>query len=203
VARRPTYAVTVDVVVFRVAGSELQVLLVERGSAPYAGGWALPGGFKEPDETLETAARRELAEETGLRLRSLSQLKAYGDPGRDPRGNVVTVAFLAIVARHGKPRGGDDAASATFQPVATVLSGDLPLAFDHLKIVRDAVAALRERIESSDLAARFLAATFTLAELRQVYAAIIGKPIDAAQFRNRMRRVGWLEATGEDLFRRV
>lgn len=141
---RPSYSVTVDIVVFRTVGDELEVLLVERGRAPYAGRWALPGGFKEPDETLPAAARRELAEETGLRaVRGLTQLKAYGDPGRDPRGNVVTVAFIGTVSARARVRGGDDAAQAAFQPVEAVLSHSRQLAFDHAKILRDAVSVWR------------------------------------------------------------
>jgi 8-oxo-dGTP diphosphatase len=141
---RPSYSVTVDIVVFRVVNDELQVLLVERGRAPYAGRWALPGGFKEPDETLVAAARRELAEETGLRsVRGLTQSKAYGDPGRDPRGNVVTVAFVGQVSARARVRGGDDAARAAFHPVAAVLAHPRRLAFDHAKILRDAVSVWR------------------------------------------------------------
>jgi len=142
--RWPSYAVTVDIVIFRMVGSELEVLLVKRRRAPYAGRWALPGGFKEPDETLLAAARRELAEETGLRsVRGLTQLQAYGDPGRDPRGNVVTVAFVGRVSARARVRGGDDAADAAFHPVAEVLAGPRRLAFDHAKILRDAVSVWR------------------------------------------------------------
>lgn len=141
---RPCYAVTVDIVVFRVVDGDLEVLLVERRRAPYAGRWALPGGFKEPDETLAAAARRELAEETGLRtVRRLTQLKAYGDPGRDPRGDVVTVAFVGAVAARARVRGGDDAARAVFHPVEVVLAHPRGLAFDHARILRDAVSVWR------------------------------------------------------------
>jgi 8-oxo-dGTP diphosphatase len=143
--RWPSYAVTVDIVIFRIAGSALEVLLVKRRRAPYAGRWALPGGFKEPDETLIAAARRELAEETGLRtVRGLTQLQAYGDPGRDPRGNVVTVAFVGGVSARARVRGGDDAALAAFHPVAAVLSRPRRLAFDHARILRDAVSVWRD-----------------------------------------------------------
>jgi len=145
-ATRPSYSVTVDIVVFRVVDGELQVLLVERARAPYAGRWALPGGFKESDETLAAAARRELAEETGLRaVRDLSQLKAYGDPGRDPRGNVVTVAFVGAVSARARVRGGDDAAHAAFHPVTAVLARPRRLAFDHAQILRDAVTFWHSR----------------------------------------------------------
>ncbi|MGW3955923.1 NUDIX domain-containing protein, partial [Streptomyces sp. NPDC004752] len=113
------FAVTVDLAVLTLRGGGLHVLLVERGQQPYAGRWALPGGFLLPDESAETAARRELAEETGLGdvtgLR-LEQLGAYSEPGRDPRMRVVSVAFTALLPDAPEPRGGGDAAQARWLP---------------------------------------------------------------------------------------
>lgn len=139
----PTYeyarpAVTVDVVLFRGEPGSREVLLVERGCEPFAGRWALPGGFVEEGETLEGAARRELEEETGMDPRGdLSQSGAYGDPGRDPRGWTVTVAFVGTIPwdEPSDVVGGTDAAQAAWHPVGTLP----PLAFDHDVIVADAL----------------------------------------------------------------
>ncbi len=130
--RYPVFAVTVDVVILSVVERRLEVLLVQRGGEPFQGWWALPGGFKRPDETLDDAAARELVEETGVRSpRRLTQFGAYGDPGRDPRGNVVSVGYLAITPDVGPIVAGTDAAEARMVPVAEVLDGTPALAFDH------------------------------------------------------------------------
>src|SRR5919198_3767527 len=115
----PAFAVTVDIVVLTMAKGRLQALLVRRGVAPFEGMWAIPGGFKRPAETLDEAAKRELAEETGVDGASLlTQFGAYGDPGRDPRMNVVTVAYLAVLREVGEVVPGTDAAAAAVGPVA-------------------------------------------------------------------------------------
>ena len=137
----------------------LHVLLVRRGEAPFEGMWAIPGGFKRPTETLDEAARRELVEETGVDAASLlTQFGAYGDPGRDPRMNVVTVAYLAVLRDVGAVVGGTDAAAAALIPVADVLNGKIELAFDHLRIVRDAVERVRVELEVSGIATAFVGA---------------------------------------------
>jgi 8-oxo-dGTP diphosphatase len=128
---------------FREREGTLELLMIRRGRAPFTGHWALPGGFKDPDETLEQAAWRELEEETGIRAPdALVQIGAYGDPGRDPRTNVVTVVYLGMARADDEPVGGDDAAHAEFRPVEDVLRHREHLAFDHARIVDDAVAAL-------------------------------------------------------------
>src|SRR5215210_3442141 len=140
----PAFAVTVDVVILTMSGGVLQVLLVRRGEDPYKGMWAVPGGFKRPDETLDEAARRELAEETGVDVPSLlTQFGSYGDPGRDPRMSVVTVAYLAVLRDVGAIVAGTDAAAAALVPAAEIVAGRVELAFDHLRIVRDAVERVR------------------------------------------------------------
>jgi 8-oxo-dGTP diphosphatase len=145
----PTYeyprpAVTVDTAVFRGPSHARELLLVRRGASPYAGMWALPGGFLEPDEPLEHCARRELAEETGLSPAGrFAHVGAYGDPGRDPRGWTVTVLFAASLGA-GEPdgvAGGDDAVEAVWHPVAELP----PLAFDHERLARDAEAWVASR----------------------------------------------------------
>ena len=123
-AQFPAFAVTVDVVILTMSDGLLQVLLVCRGEEPFEGMWAIPGGFKRPGETLDESAKRELREETGVDAASLlTQFGAYGDPGRDPRMNVVTVAYLAVLRDVGAIVGGSDAAAAALIPVADVLNG--------------------------------------------------------------------------------
>src|SRR5947207_9390402 len=180
----PAFAVTVDMVVLTMSHGRLHVLLVRRGVAPYQGMWAIPGGFKRPDETLDEAAKRELVEETGIDGASLlTQFGAYGDPGRDPRMNVVTVAYLAVLREVGEVAGGSDAAAAALIPVSDVLNGKVGLAFDHLRLVRDAIERVRLELEVTGIATAFVGTTFTLAELRAVYEAVWGVEIDAANFR--------------------
>jgi 8-oxo-dGTP diphosphatase len=194
----PAFAVTVDVVILTMAEAQLHVLLVSRGEAPYQGMWAIPGGFKRPTETLDEAARRELREETGVDAGRLTQFGAYGDPGRDPRMNVVTVGYLAVVRDLGAVIGGTDAAAAALVKVADVLGGTIELAFDHLRIVEDAVERVRVELELSGVATSFVGPTFTLAELRAVYEAVWGVQLDAANFRRRIVTEGeWVIPTGE------
>src|SRR5256885_13577288 len=165
-AHFPAFAVTVDVVILTMSEGMLHVLLVCRGEAPFEGMWAIPGGFKRPTETLDEAAKRELAEETGVDgARSLTQFRAYGDPGRDPRMNVVTVAYLAVLREVGGVVAGTDAADAALVPVSDVLDGKVGLAFDHARIVGDAVERVRVDLELRGIATAFVGASFTLAEL--------------------------------------
>jgi 8-oxo-dGTP diphosphatase len=194
----PAFAVTVDVVVLTMTDGLLNVLLVCRGEAPFEGMWAIPGGFKRPTETLDEAARRVLVEETGVDAASLlTQFGAYGDPQRDPRMNVVTIAYLAVLRDVGAVAGGSDAAAAALIPVSDVLKGKVDLAFDHLRIVRDAIERVRTELELTGIAAAFVGPTFTLAELRAVYEAVWGVQLDAANFRRRVvTEEGWVIPTG-------
>jgi 8-oxo-dGTP diphosphatase len=139
--RLPPIALSVDAVIFTVRDGGAMVALVRRANPPYLGEWALPGGFVEVDEDLPEAAARELAEETGLEVPTsmLNQLGAYGAPGRDPRMRVVSVVFWAIVPDLADPVGGSDAASAAWLEVAEARSDHFELAFDHDRILADAV----------------------------------------------------------------
>lgn len=198
-SRFPPFAVTVDVVIMTMSEGALRVLLVRRGEAPYKGMWAIPGGFKRPTETLDEAARRELFEETGVEAASqLTQFGAYGDPGRDPRMNVVTIAYLTVLRDVGAIAAGTDAVDAALVPVSDVLRGTVDLAFDHLGIVRDAIERVRVEIEVSGLATAFVGGTFTMADLRAVYEAIWGVQLDAANFRRSVvAEDGWVIPTGQ------
>ncbi len=194
----PAFAVTVDVVILTMAEGVLQLLLVRRGEEPFKGMWAIPGGFKRPEETLNEAARRELSEETGVDVPSLlTQFGAYGDPGRDPRMNVVTIAYVAVLREVGVVVAGTDAAHAALVPASGILDERIALAFDHLQIVRDAVDRVRVELEVSGIATAFVGTTFTLAELRAVYEAVWGVQLDAANFRRRLvAEEGWVIRTG-------
>ena len=194
----PPFAVTVDVVILTMSAGALHVLLVRRGEDPFEGHWAIPGGFKRPGETLDEAAARELREETGVAAPPvLAQFGAYGDPGRDPRMNVVTVGYLAVLRDVGEIAAGTDAADAALTPVSDVLGGKLQLAFDHGQIVRDAIERARVELEATGIATAFVGQTFTMAELRAVYEAIWGVQLDAANFRRSiLAEEGWVVPTG-------
>ena len=194
----PAFAVTVDVVVLTMFEGVLHVLLIRRGEAPFKGMWAIPGGFKRPQETLDVAAKRELVEETSVDAASLlTQFGAYGDPERDPRMNVVTVGYLAVLRDMGAIMAGTDAADAALVPVSDVLNGNVDLAFDHLRIVGDAIERVRVELEVSGIATAFVGQTFTLAELRSVYEAVWGVQLDGANFRRSLfTENGWVTPTG-------
>ncbi|MER6502673.1 NUDIX domain-containing protein [Streptomyces sp. NPDC001455] len=181
------FAVTVDLAVFTVRAARLDVLLVERGEDPYKGCWALPGGFVRPRESAEDAARRELAEETGLTPDTasalhLEQLRTYSDPDRDPRMRVVSVAYAALVPDLPEPRGGGDAASARWWDAGA--TG--PLAFDHDRILTDAYDRIGAKLEYTCLATAFCPPEFTLGELQQVYETVWGVTLDRPNFRRKV-----------------
>jgi 8-oxo-dGTP diphosphatase len=179
----PRPALTVDCVVFGFGGAGLQVLLIRRGVEPFTGAWALPGGFVLMDEDLEVAARRELAEETGLKGVFLEQLKTFGEPGRDPRGRVVSVAYYALVRPDQHPAKGDtDASEAAWFPA----EGLPELAFDHAEILGEALARLRGKIRYQPVGFELLPEEFTLAQLQALYEAILGRPLDKRNFRKKL-----------------
>ena len=180
------------------AEARLHVLLVRRGVEPFKGMWAIPGGFKRPNETLDEAATRELREETSIDgVALLTQFGAYGDPRRDPRMNVVTVAYLAVLPEVIGIVAGTDASHAALMPASDALDGKLELAFDHDRILRDALERVRVDLELRGIATAFLGPTFTLAELRTVYEAVWGVQLDSANFRRSLLSDGdWVIPTG-------
>ena len=141
----PRFAVTVDIVVFTIVEQDLRVLLIQRDEPPFLGRWALPGGFVRPDEKLDPAAVRELAEETGIhkQVGLLEQFGSYGNPDRDPRMRVVTVGYWALVPDLPSPTAGRDARHAERVSVAEVEGGRMPLAFDHGRILAAATETAR------------------------------------------------------------
>lgn len=210
----PPFAVTVDLVVLTVRRHALCALAVRRGESPFQGSWALPGGFVRADEDLAAAAGRELNEETGLRAQDpgdttaeahLEQLATYGDPQRDPRMRVVSVAHLVLAPDLPSPTPGGDADSVRWAPVETLLepSGGggkgqaEPLAFDHGRILADGVERARSKIEYSSLATAFCPPEFTVGELRRVYEAVWGVVLDPRNFHRKVTGTpGFLVPTG-------
>lgn len=196
--KHPAVAVTVDLVILTVREDLLQVLTVRRGEEPYAGQWALPGGFLRPDEDLPAAAARELREETGLSTERfhLEQLGSYGAPDRDPRMRTVTVAYIALAADLPVPTAGTDASEARWQPVRDLLEDADALAFDHARILRDGVERARAKLEYSPLAAAFCPPEFTVSELRHVYEVVWGTVLDPRNFHRKVTKThGFLEPT--------
>jgi 8-oxo-dGTP diphosphatase len=188
------FQLTVDIVVLTIQDGSLQVLLVRRGIPPYEGEYALPGGFVHSHESLEQAAVRELAEETGTRNVYLEQLYTFGDPGRDPRGRVVTVAYFALVA-HDRASlvAGTDAAAAKWFSVA----GLPKLAFDHGRILQTALTRLRNKLEYTTVGFELLPRKFTLSDLQQMYEAILDRKLDKRNFRRKIEALGLLKPLKE------
>lgn len=191
-----SFSVTVDLVVLTIHEGRLSVVLIRRGIEPYRDQWALPGGYVLSGEGLEDAAHRELVEETGVGAGvHLEQLATYGTPGRDPRGDTVTVAWLALAPSVGVPMGGSDAADARWWPVEEVSS--IALAFDHAQILADGIERARAKIEYSALATAFCPEEFTIGQLRAVYEAVWGRELDPRNFHRKVTSTpGFLEATG-------
>jgi 8-oxo-dGTP diphosphatase len=183
----PAHYITADIVAFTFRAAKLHVLLIERGNAPFRGSWALPGGFMKPDEELDACARRELMEETSLKTFFLEQFTTVGTIGRDPRGRVVTVAFLALVRWEAGVRGGTDARDARWFSVE-----ELPrLAFDHGELIARARLRLeRMLVEQPMLLLRFLPEEFTIEEMQAVQGAVLARTPERRSFYRRASDLG-------------
>ncbi|MBK7895172.1 MAG: NUDIX domain-containing protein [Candidatus Promineifilaceae bacterium] len=192
VFERPS--VTVDVVIFSLVEDKLKVLLIKRQAAPFANMWAIPGSFVKMNESLEKAAVRALADETGVTDVYTEQLYTFGEPNRDPRTRVITVAYFALVphdAIHHKV--GRDASETGWFPISQLP----PLAFDHAEIVEYAYRRLRYKLEYSSVGFRLLPDVFTLTELQTAYEIILGEELDKRNFRRKILSAEILEETGE------
>ena len=191
----PHPAVTTDVVVLTLRDQELKLLLIKRGGDPYKGKWALPGGFVQMDEDLDTSARRELAEETGLSGVYLEQLYTFGTVNRDPRERVITVAYYALIPSDKlQLRAATDAEAVGWFGI-----NELPrLAFDHREIVRMAQQRLVAKLDYSTIAFQFMPTEFTLSELQTVYETILQEPVDKRNFRKWVLALEGIEETGEE-----
>jgi len=191
----PHPAVTTDIVIFTIRQDELKVLLIKRASPPHQGEWALPGGFINLDESLEEGARRELEEETGVSGVYLEQLYTFGQPDRDPRERVITVAYYALI-----PSDKIEIRAATdAEGVGWFGMEELPaLAFDHQEILDVAHERLVAKLDYSTIAFQFMPKDFTLTELQQVYELILRDPVDKRNFRKRILSLNLITETGKE-----
>jgi len=189
----PRPALTADVAVFTIRTGDLSVLLIRRAKAPFKGAWALPGGFVDLNEPLEKAAARELSEETGLGGLPMEQLGAFGDPGRDPRGHVVSVAWLAFLVAARPVTAGDDASAAQWHSVAALPK----MAFDHALVIQVALDRLRHRlVDPGRSPIEIVPPRFTLSELQHVHEAVLGRQVDKRNFRARLLAKNLVEPVG-------
>lgn len=193
----PPFAVTSDLVILTVKPPQVQVLLVQREHGPFAGSWALPGGFVAPEQSLIEAAQFKLHDKTGLAVASahLEQLASFGAPDRDPRMRVISVAWLAMVAHPEEPVAGAQSVDAAWIDV-DALDRD-SLAFDHAQILDAGLERARNRIEYTTLAPTFCDDDFTMGELRAVYETLWGHGLDPANFNRKvLASAGFVEPTG-------
>lgn len=189
--QRPS--VTVDVVIFTLINQELHVLLVQRRHWPFEGYWAIPGGFINMDESLVESARRELAEETGVRDVYLEQLYTFGEVGRDPRSRVISVAYIALISADAqKIRASDESTDVRWFPVSALPE---QLAFDHDQILAFAISRLRSKLEYTTLAFQLLPELFSILELKHIYEQILGEELDKGNFYRKIKESGLLEET--------
>jgi 8-oxo-dGTP diphosphatase len=196
VKRTQNISLTVDAVVFGYSRNlGLTVLLIRRKNEPYSGSWALPGGFVENDESLSDAMERELKEETGLKVSYSEQLHAFGEPNRDPRKRIVSIAFLGIVRQNqfNKVKAADDADEAEWFRIK-----HLPkLAFDHGRIVKMAFKKLQEKLKQEPIAFELLDKRFPFSDLENLYSTLLEKPIDRRNFRKKVASLAVLEELKE------
>lgn len=187
-------AVTVDIVIFTIQNDDLKVLLVRRMNSPYKNKWAIPGGFVRYEEPLEDAAQRELYEETGVRNVYIEQLYTFGEPKRDPRKRVITVAYFALISSENLVVRPDSDVS----DVRWFSTYKLPsLAFDHEKILEYALERLRNKIMYTNVAFQLMPERFTLTELQNAYEVILNKKLDKRNFRKKILSSNLLEKTDE------
>ena len=190
----PRPALTVDCVVFGLDEEDLKVLLIQRDLEPFAGRWALPGGFVEVGEAVHVAARRELTEETGIERVFLEQLYTFGEPDRDPREHVVSVAYYALVrlSDH-RVQAATDARHAAWFAI-----DDVPkLAFDHQKILKMAHERLQGKVRYQPIGFELMPPKFPLRALQHLYEVILERTLDKRNFRKRILSMDVLEELDE------
>ena len=183
--------VAVDVVIFTIDEGVLKALLVKLKEGPFHEHWAFPGGLVAVGESLDDAATRELTEKTGLRDIYLEQLRTFGEPRRDPHAHVVSVAYFALLPRKGRDIGSHPKyARLEWQPVNALPS----LAYDHNAIAQYALERLRAKLAYTNIVYSLLPHEFTLGELQEIYAVILGRTLDRRNFRKKLLATGLLRA---------
>lgn len=185
----PRPAVTTDCIIFGFDEGELKVLLIKRGIEPFIGKWAFPGGFLQMDENSDQCALRELYEETGVKNVFIEQLYTFSDVDRDPRGRVITISYYALIKLSDyRLKAGDDASNAEWFPISKVP----PLAFDHDRILRVAIARLRGKIRYQPIGFELLPEKFTMPELQSLYETVLEMQLDRRNFRKKILETGLL-----------
>ena len=185
------HAIAVDVVLFTIQGGTLKVLLVKRKQVPHRGAWALPGGIVRQEESVDAAALRELQEETNVSNVYLEQLYTFGEPNRDPRGRVITVAYYALVNAEQFELRGHAPSAATWFAIKRLPA----LAFDHDRIIAYALERLRNKSNYTTVGFQLLPRQFTLTELQRSYEVLLGQRLDKRNFRRKMLQLGILKGT--------
>ncbi len=189
----PKPSVTVDMVIFTIKEEDLKILLVKRKLAPFKDNWALPGGFVRINESLEDAAKRELQEETGVKDVYLEQLYSFGDPKRDPRGRVITVAYLALInSENVKLSTTTDVSDAQWFSIKKIPH----LAFDHDKILTYSLKRLKWKFEYTTVAFSLLSNKFPISEIQKIYEIVFNKKFDKRNFAKKILSLNILEEEG-------
>ncbi|MFD2921920.1 NUDIX domain-containing protein [Terrimonas rubra] len=188
--------VAVDAIVFGYSKKEgVSLLLIQRKYEPYKNSWALPGGFVLADESLETAVIRELQEETGITVNYLEQLYSFGEPDRDPRQRVISIAYFGLVktSQFRELKASTDAENAAWFSIKKLPA----LAFDHKQIIRQAVERLQSKIRYQPIGFELLDKKFPFSDLEKLYAALLDKEINRRNFSKKILSFDFLEETGE------
>ena len=186
--------ITVDAVVFGYESGVISVLLIKRKYEPYKGKWAIPGGFVLDDESLEEAVQRELVEETGVKINYLEQLYTFGKPNRDPRGRVISVAYVGLV----RPNTFKIFASTDAEEVEWFTINELPeLSFDHKEILNIAIERLQGKITYEPIGFELLDKKFPFSDLEKLYTTLLGRAIDRRNFRKKIKGLNVLDELDE------
>lgn len=187
--------VSVDAVVFGYTAADgLSILLIKRDVAPFKNSWALPGGLILNEESIETAVERELKEETGVRINYLEQLYTFGQPHRDPRNRVISIAYYGLV----RPDGFKLKASTDANDAKWFSTDSLPqLAFDHIDIITVAIKRLKSKVTYEPIGVELLDKRFPFSDLEKLYSTLLGRPVDRRNFKKKIMKFGFLEETSE------
>lgn len=191
-------ALTTDIVIFSVQEKDLKVLLIKRKNDPFKDKWAIPGGFVDENEELDTAAKRELEEETNISDVSLEQIGTFGRVGRDPRGRTVSIVYFScIIPSKHIIKAQDDAKEAEWFSIKKLPA----LAFDHSEILAHTLKNLKIKLENTPIASKFIPEEFSIAELQEIYEIILDRKLDQGRFKCEILKNSFLEKTGNSHYK--